>query len=168
MNETYVTVQGWLGNDVETRQAGEAPVATFRVASTPRYWSRRDRAWTDGDTTWFTVNAWRALGEHCASSLRRADPVVVHGRLTSQVWKDQDGHERVTLVIEAVSVGHDLSRGTSAFTKQVRQAEPDDAELREHNAALGNAGPQVSSIDGEAVAPADGTAPDAAADGTAA
>jgi single-strand DNA-binding protein len=158
MNETYVTVQGWLGNDVELRQAGETPVATFRVASTPRYWSRRDRGWTDGDTTWFTVNAWRSLGEHCAASLRRADPVVVHGRLTTQVWKDQDDRERVTLVVEAVSVGHDLSRGTSAFTRAARPAESDDADLREHNAALGSGGPQVSSIDGEEVPAADETA----------
>ena len=32
MNETFVTVQGWLGTDVELKQAGETPVATFRVA----------------------------------------------------------------------------------------------------------------------------------------
>jgi len=158
MNETYVTVQGWLGTDVELKQAGETPVATFRVASTPRYWSRRDRTWTDGDTTWFTVNAWRSLGEHCAESLRRADPVVVHGRLTTQVWKDQDGHERMTLVVEAVTAGHDLSRGTGVFTKATRPAEADDADLREHNASLGTGGPQVSSVDGQEVEPAAGTA----------
>jgi len=121
MNETYVTFQGWLGSDVSERQVGEAVVATFRVASTPRRWSRRDRTWADGDTTWYTVNAWRGLGEHCIASLRRSDPVVVTGRLTTQVWRDNDGSERLSLLVEAVSVGHDLAKGTSTFTKAPRR-----------------------------------------------
>ena len=83
---------------------------------------------------------------------------MVHGRLTTQVWKDQDGHERTTLVVEAVTAGHDLSRGTGVFTKAARPAEADDADLREHNASLGTGGPQVSSVDGQEVEPAAGTA----------
>ena len=153
MNETYVTFQGWLGSDVSEKQVGEAVVATFRVASTPRRWSRRDRTWADGDTTWYTVNAWRGLGEHCIASLRRSDPVVVTGRLTTQVWRDNDGSERLSLLVEAVSVGHDLAKGTSTFTKAPRPAEreeADDSALRELNASFGVGGPQVSSLDGEA------------------
>jgi len=151
MNETYVTFQGWLGNDVEERQVGDATVASFRVGSTPRRWSRKDRTWVDGDTTWYTVNAWRGLAEHCLASLKRRDPVVVRGKLTTQVWNNGDGQERQTLVIEAVSVGHDLTKGTSTFTKAVRAAEADDSALRELNASLGVGGPQVSSLDGEDV-----------------
>ena len=151
MNETYVTFQGWLGNDVESREVGDATVATFRVGSTPRRWNRRDRTWSDGDTTWYTVNVWRGLAEHCLASLKRRDPVVVHGRQTTQVWTDTDGRERLSLVVEAVSVGHDLSKGTSSFVKAVRAAEADDSALRELNASFGAGGPQVSSLDGEAV-----------------
>ena len=45
MNETYVTLSGWLGGDVTLREAGGVPVATFRVASTPRrYQSARPTA----------------------------------------------------------------------------------------------------------------------------
>ena len=124
MNETYVTFMGWLGNDVETREVGDATVATFRVGSTPRRYNPTQRTWADGDTTWYTVNAWRGLGEHCLASLKRRDPVVVHGKQSVQVWKDTDGHERQTLVVEAISVGHDLSKGTSTFTKAVRASRP--------------------------------------------
>ena len=66
------------------------------------------------------------------------------------MWKDTDGHERQTLVVEAFSVGHDLSKGTSTFTKAVRASEADDSALRELNASFGVGGPQVSSVDGEA------------------
>ena len=47
MNETLVTLQGWLGTDVTLRQAGETLVATFRVACTPRrYQKKTDRGST--------------------------------------------------------------------------------------------------------------------------
>ena len=40
MNETYVTLSGWLGGDVTLREAGGRPVASFRVASTPPRYQR--------------------------------------------------------------------------------------------------------------------------------
>ncbi len=36
MNDTLITLQGWLGSDVSLRQAGGTTVASFRVACTPR------------------------------------------------------------------------------------------------------------------------------------
>jgi single-strand DNA-binding protein len=119
MNESMVTFQGWLGGDVRTRRAGDAVVASFRVASTPRRLNRSTGEWHDGPTQWYTVNAWRALGEHCASSLKRSDPVIVHGRLTQSTWVNQHGVEMTSLDVDASFVGHDLSRGTTVFTKAV-------------------------------------------------
>ena len=75
-NETIVTLQGRIGTDVVLRQAGGAAVANFRLACTPRRFHRQTGEWSDGPTQWYTVNAWRALGEHCQASLRRGDPVV--------------------------------------------------------------------------------------------
>jgi single-strand DNA-binding protein len=117
MYETTVTLQGWLGGDVTTRMAGEALVASFRVASTPRRFQRSTETWVDGTTQWYSVTAWRALGENCQRSLRRGDPVVVHGRLTVSTWVGRDGVEQSTLEIEATHVGHDLSRGSAVFTR---------------------------------------------------
>lgn len=118
MNETYVTLCGWLGGDVTLREAGGAPVATFRVASTPRRFQRRTGTWEDGDTQWYRVNAWRALAENCDRSLRRGDPVVVHGKLSARVWTSKAGVEVTTFEVEAAFVGHDLNRGTSAFQRR--------------------------------------------------
>ncbi len=118
MNETYVTLCGWLGGDVTMREAGGVPVATFRVASTPRRYQRRTDTWEDGDTQWYRVNAWRALAENCDRSLRRGDPVVVHGKLSANVWTSRAGVEMTTFEVEAAFVGHDLNRGTSAFERR--------------------------------------------------
>jgi single-strand DNA-binding protein len=118
MFETFVTLSGWLGSNVTLRQAAGVPVASFRVASTPRRYQRRTETWEDGATQWYSVNAWRALGENCEQSLRRGDPVVVHGRLRAHDWINKAGREVTTFEVEASFVGHDLSLGTSTFARR--------------------------------------------------
>lgn len=122
LNETIVTLQGWVGGDVSVRQAGDAQVASFRLGATPRRFSRRTGEWTDGETQWFTVNAWRALGENVAASVRRGDAVVVHGRLNASTWVSSAGTEVTSFEVEALLVGHDLARGTSSFSKTPSRA----------------------------------------------
>jgi single-strand DNA-binding protein len=116
MNETYVTLRGWLGADVRHRLAGDTPVAEFRLGVTPRWFDSKRSEWVDAPTQWYTVKAWRHLADNCRDSLRRADPVVVHGRLSQSTWF-KDGVERTSLEVTAVSVGHDLSLGTSQFRR---------------------------------------------------
>lgn len=123
MNESMVTFQGWLGADVRSRTAGGALVASFRVASTPRRFNRATQEWSDGPTQWYTVNAWRALGDHCLTSLRRGDPVVVHGRLSQSTWVNSEGAEVISLEVDATFVGHDLTRGTTVFTRSTPRQE---------------------------------------------
>ncbi len=118
-NDTIVTVQGWVGGAVSVRDAGGAQVANFRVGCTPRRFQRSTGQWVDGATQWYGVSAWRALGEHCARSLRVGDPVVVHGRLTQRSYRNKLDIEVTTLEIEAITVGHDLSRGVASFSKTV-------------------------------------------------
>lgn len=121
MNDTTITLQGWLGSDVTIRRAGDVPVAHFRVACTPRRYSRRTGAWEDAATQWYSVSAWRGLADNCATSLRRGDPVVVHGRLSASVWVNSQGAEVTSFEVDAVLIGHDLSRGTSQFVRTPRQ-----------------------------------------------
>lgn len=119
MNDTYITLTGWVGSDVALREvAGGQPVANFRVASTTRRF--RNNEWGDGTTTWYQVKAWRNLADNVARSIKSGDPVVVHGRLEADVWTKEDGTVKTQLVVTATSVGHDLSRGTAVFTKPVR------------------------------------------------
>jgi single-strand DNA-binding protein len=119
MNDTYITLTGWVGSDVTLREvAGGQPVANFRVATTPR--RMRNNEWKDGNTTWYQVKAWRNLADNVARSIGSGDPVVVHGRLEADVWTKEDGTVNTQLVVTAISVGHDLSRGTAVFTKPAR------------------------------------------------
>lgn len=128
MNETHVTLTGRVGGDVSLRRAGDAEVASFRLASTPRRYHRRDEEWFDAPTQWWTVNAWRLLGRHCADSLRRGDAVVVHGRVDARTWTNADGVEVTTMEVEAAFVGHDLNRGTSVFSRAAGRSSETAAE----------------------------------------
>ena len=120
-NETMVTLQGNVGGDVVLRQAGDQPVANFRIACTPRRFQRRTGEWVDGETQWYSVSAWRHLGEHCSRSLRRGDPVVVQGRLSQRTYINKSGVEVTSLEVEALIVGHDLGKGVSMFTRRPGQ-----------------------------------------------
>lgn len=115
MHETTLTITGWLGGEVSLSTAGEHAVASFRVGSTPRRF--RDGRWVQGETTWYRVKAWRRLAEHVAASLRKGDPVVVHGRLTAHLWQREDGVAVTQYEVVATSVGHDLGFGTTEFVR---------------------------------------------------
>jgi single-strand DNA-binding protein len=127
MNEAFVTFQGWVGNEIAYRDTAQGSVANFRVGSTPRI-RKRSGDWVDGPTSWFSVACWRALADHVRDSVHKGDPVIVHGRLRTDVWKREDGQSSVTHVVEATYVGHDLTRGTTAFTKAARSEQPSSTE----------------------------------------
>lgn len=127
MSDTIVTLHGWVGGDVTYRNPQDVSVANFRVASTPRL--RKGGEWVDGDTTWYSVTAWRHLAENVRDSVRKGDAVVVHGRLRTDVWEREDGQLTSSLRIEAMLVGHDLTRGTSSFLRTQRTAGPDLVEV---------------------------------------
>lgn len=128
--EAYLTITGHVGGEVEFRRTDRTQTskATFRLACTPRV--RRQGGWTDDPTTWLTVICWRSLADHAASSLGKGDPVVVVGRVRTQTWTDDDGLEQSRTVIEATTVGHDLTRGTSAF-RRAQRAEAQEDTSRE-------------------------------------
>lgn len=116
VNGTQVTVIGNVATEVTyTQTAAGVPVANFRLASTERRYDRQKEGWVDGETQWVTVTAWRALAGHLIGSLSKGDPVVVSGRLRVREWTDGEAR-RSRVEIDARSVGHDLSRGTAAFT----------------------------------------------------
>jgi single-strand DNA-binding protein len=124
MNEAFVTFQGWVGNDVVHRETAQGNVANLRVGTTPRI-RKRNGDWVDGPTSWFSVTCWRTLADHVRDSVRKGDPVLVHGRLRTDVWEREGGQSSVTYVVEATHLGHDLTRGTAVFVKAVRPERPE-------------------------------------------
>lgn len=120
MNDSTITLRGYVGADPVVRNVGEASVANFRLACTPRKLNRRTGEWSDGVTQWFTVSAWRQLGENVGRSLRKGDPVVVQGRLAARTYVNKDGLEVNTFEVEASVVGHDLNRGMTSLSRSPR------------------------------------------------
>lgn len=117
--QSTVTVTGYVGADPKLlgEAEGKVPCCVFRVASTRRYFSRKDGKWEDLPTTWMQVRTYRTLALNIKDSISRGDPVIVNGQLISDSWKDSQGNTRTALSIEAQSVGHDLSRGVSKFRR---------------------------------------------------
>ncbi|MFJ8920131.1 single-strand DNA-binding protein [Streptomyces sp. LamerLS-316] len=119
MNETLVTLVGNAATAVDFRDAATGPTARFRMAVTPRRWDREQQIWADGRTSFYTVWARRALAANLAGSVSVGEPLVVHGRLKVRE-EERDGVWKTSVDVEAVAVGHDLTRGTAAFRRVVR------------------------------------------------
>ena len=123
--EAQVQMTGYAGNEVEIRGGGT--VSAFRLACTPRV-KGKGGEYGDGNTTWIDVSCFRTLAVHVAASVRKGDPVIVIGRLRTSVL-EKDGQTRERIVLEADSIGHDLSRGTAVFRRAPRTvAEPRDGD----------------------------------------
>lgn len=122
MNETELTVAGRVVADPEHRTTRTGLQFTiFRLASTVRRRSR-EGVYVDGPTSFYNVAAYRALGMNSHTSLRKGDPVIVHGRLTISSWQRADESWGSSADIEALSVGHDLTFGTTEYAKVARGA----------------------------------------------
>jgi single-strand DNA-binding protein len=119
MNDLTVTVTGWVATDPRIHVVpGGTDLVSFRMASTSRYFDRAQNAWIDRDTEWFTVRVFRAPALLVQRSVKKGQPVVVVGRLHSNEWKAESG-TRTDLVIDAQTVGHDLTRGIADFARAV-------------------------------------------------
>ncbi len=118
MKQTNVTVVGHVATEPHLRETATGiKVTNFRLATTERRYDRGLKQWRDGDTMFFSVACWRALAENVHSCVRKGQPVIIEGRLHTSSYDDKDGATRVVIEIEASTVGHDLTRGVSAFTK---------------------------------------------------
>ncbi|MFJ3706978.1 single-stranded DNA-binding protein [Streptomyces sp. NPDC090053] len=122
MSDTLVTLVGNVATQPEFRESVAGGMSRFRFAVTPRRWDRQKQNWADGPTSFYTVLAWRTLAANVAGSVSVGEPLVVHGRLRVHE-EERDGQRRFSADVEAVAVGHDLTRGTSAF-KRVARADP--------------------------------------------
>lgn len=119
MNETIVCTVGNVATQPVHRELPSGASARFRLAATSRYWDREKNTWTDGHTNFFTVWANRRLADNAVASLNVGDPVIVQGRLKVRT-EIRDGTSRTWADIDALAIGHDLTRGTTAFRRTVR------------------------------------------------
>ncbi|GAA2719017.1 single-stranded DNA-binding protein [Actinocorallia aurantiaca] len=120
--DTTITLVGNLVEDPNLRftASGQA-VASFRVASTPRFLDKATNEWKDGESLFLTVNVWRQAAENCAESLQRGMRVIVQGRLKQRSYETKEGEKRTVYEIEADEVGPSLKNASAKVTKTSRQ-----------------------------------------------
>ena len=169
MNDAQITVIGWLAADPRyVATSTGTPLMSLRVGCTPRRFDRESGQWQDAEPMFLTVNCWRGLAENVnASELKRGDPVVVTGRLRIKEYL-KDEQIRFSAVIDAVTIGPDLTRGTAVFRRMRRggaASVEDRREAEELNdiwldpaAPVGSEAAGVQSADAPVGYPGDGTA----------
>ena len=123
MREISLTVVGNVGADPVQRETDKGDkVTSFNIGCTPSAFDRVQAMWVDGPTTWFRVSCWRELGKNVVESIRKGERVIVSGRLRVSTYADKDGVERTSVELVADHVGHELTFGTTRFTRVVRSA----------------------------------------------
>lgn len=99
-------------------------MVTFGLATTERRFDNGE--WRDGHTNFFSVSAFRALGEHAFASFEKGQRVVVVGRLRVRRW-EAGGRTGTSIDLEASSLGPDLMFGVASFRKAGAGARGDTA-----------------------------------------
>lgn len=102
-------------------------ITSFRLASQQRWFDRKAGRWSDGDTNWYTVTAFRDLAVNASQSLNKGDRVVTVGRLKVRDWSNDD-RSGTSVEVEADSLGHDLYWGVTDYTKVARTILEEDPE----------------------------------------
>jgi single-strand DNA-binding protein len=94
-NLNKIMLIGHLGKDPETRYTHSGDmVVSFSLAVSDGYKETKT-------TTWFSVVAWKKLGETAKKYLTKGKAVYVEGRVKAKEWKDKQGNTRTTIEVTA-------------------------------------------------------------------
>lgn len=114
-----ITLTGIVATDPRHIITSEGLAIThFRLASPQRRFDKSQERWVDADTNWYTVTTFRQLAINASNSLKKGERVVATGRVRIREW--DNGERKGTAVdLEADSLGHDLTFGSSSFTRSI-------------------------------------------------
>jgi single-strand DNA-binding protein len=117
-----ITLTGLVGTVPRNIVTSEGlSITTFRLASTLRRFDRSQERWIDGDTNWYTITTFRQLALNTHVSVKKGERVIVSGRLRIREWADGD-RVGTNVDIEADAVGHDLSWGSTTFSRSISKS----------------------------------------------
>lgn len=96
MNKAFL--QGFLGQDPETREVNQTSVTNFSMATSERYTDKNGEKQTV--TTWHRVVAWGKQGEVIAKYFKKGDPILVTGSIQKRDYEDKEGQKRQAVDIK--------------------------------------------------------------------
>lgn len=100
------------------------PITSFRLACSQRKFDKTQNKWIEGETNWYTVTSFKTLAINASASISKGDRIIVIGNLRVRDWDNGD-RAGTSVEIEAEAIGHDVSWGTSVFTRTVLVKEVD-------------------------------------------
>jgi len=120
-----ITLTGIVASEPRSITTSEGlAITSFRLASSQRRFDRGQQKWIDADTNWYSITMFRQLATNCAVSIHKTDRVVVTGRLRVKDWTTGD-KSGTNIEVDADAIGHDLSWGTAAFSRNAVSARTD-------------------------------------------
>ncbi|WP_193510455.1 single-stranded DNA-binding protein [Cryobacterium sp. BB736] len=91
MSKATITLEGFVANDIEIRNAGTHRVVELSVPHTP---SKKNDAgqWEDtGPTTWFSATFWDEHADAVMDTVQKGSLVHVSGSVELEVYAKRDG-----------------------------------------------------------------------------
>lgn len=132
IGETPITLVGTLTADPELRFVPSgAAVASFTIASNPRYFDKATQEYKEGEALFMRCSAWRDLAEHIAESLTRGTRVIARGRLGQRSYETREGEKRTVYEVQIDEIGPELRFATvqvNRITRGTTQAGPAGAD----------------------------------------
>lgn len=96
-------------NPMVASGAGGADRVTLRVVSTERRFDEATGSWVDGDEFGANVVCWRAVAAGVLKTVRKGDPVVVTGRISTRRF-ERNGVTEYFTDAKADTLGFDVGR----------------------------------------------------------
>lgn len=135
-NEANVSLIGFVATQPRKgRTKTGITTLSMRVGWTPRAIDKATGEWSDLPSSFATVQCYRKIAEHASLCIRKGEPIVVRGTLCVREYTDQNGQRRSAVDITAESIGHDISRGLSTYSKLPTQTELTADEYEQSMAA---------------------------------
>jgi len=105
-----ITLVGRVGTNPQLSSGATGDRVTFRVVATERRFDRAGQEWVDGDEFGVSVLCWRGLATAVLGVVRKGDPVVVTGRISTRRFPDQQGVTQFFTEVKADTIGLDVGK----------------------------------------------------------
>lgn len=92
MSTATITVEAFVANELEVRQAGDHRVVDVSLPHTPRKFDKSRNEWVDaGDTVWFQATFWDEHVEPILQAVEKGSLVTVTGTPELEAYAKRDG-----------------------------------------------------------------------------
>ena len=116
MDGAEVTMSGRAATNPAI-SGGKGERISFRAVSTERRFDEASGDWIDGDEFGVTVVCWRQLGASVLQLVRKGDPVVVVGKISTRKF-ERDGVVDYFTEVKADHIAFDVARAAGRIRRE--------------------------------------------------